>query len=604
MPSPPLPLPYRYPNIGPFWVSPSGSDTVGDGSQGNPWRNPQKAADFIRTNRLNSSQYGDITINILPGAYAPLALTHLDSAYNGHAVKYVSTGGPGAAVFSTGTQITNWTQVSGSLFKAPVPNTFWTVYENGIRSIMARTPKFVPDPSFPMARTPYFSAQSDSITNSRLLYNPVDFDPSSWPLGDIGVMEWSGGTWQWATDTNTVASVDTVGHAINFANLSKFPLYQPSRGSRYFIQGIQALVTNPGEWYLDRAGGFLYYIARDGDIHNQAIVVPSAPEAITLTGLSAKDGERVTGVTLDGVCAQYTDFVQWYRPGWPVLGAGNIAYPTPVPWIYPFYSWLAVMPQFQLGAIRLTNTDHCTLTNFKVQNAGMYGVFVNGYGQQNAFTNFWVNQIGCSGFRFDGQFPGLGDIVNNNTIQNFQINNVGELSGTASGIDIAQSGSNLIKYGYIYNSPRKAVWVLATTGQNALLNTIYTRNNLIDHVKMQYLCQDSGDTGGLGFDSLSSISPNLVQNTVQQVIIDSVIANSSMLDIAPVGILCDDQTTGQILTDVQVTNTQAAQLKVNADGSNPILTNCSFQLDGSTNPSFDPSQMDTANIGTQAGFPY
>jgi hypothetical protein len=601
-----VPLPVGALAQGPFWVSSAGNDSTGDGSQANPWRQVQRAIDYIRTNKLNQAAGQDIVVNVHAGSYAPIKYGQLDSGFNGHVVHYLSVDGPGQAVIDAGQQITNWTLVTGSTYKAPVPNTFYTMYENDIRSTVARIPKLSPAVGFPSSRTPYFITQTDGNSLTELIYNSADFNPAAWSTADAQIVSWPGGLWEWLTEQDPISTINTSTKVITFVNNAKFNLYQNSLGSRYFVQGDQSMQSAPGEWYLDRVGMMLYYIARDGPIASQTIVIPTATEAVTFYGKSGKPGDRVSYVTFDGFAVQHTDFVQWYRPGWPVPVSGTVNGPVPNPWVTgSFYAWLAVMPQNALGAVHLRNTDHITITNVHVKNAGMYGVFLDGYGQQDQILNSWLEQVGCSGIRLDGPFPGLGDVLNNDTIQNFRINDVGQLSGTGSGIDIAQSGSNLIKFGKIFNGPRKGIWVLATTGQTDV-STIYARNNLVDHVKLQFLGQDSGDMGALGIDSLSSISPSLVQNTAQQMIIDSISANTSLRDAVPDGILLDDQTDGQILTDIQVTNVAGQQLRTNSTDHSidHVLTNCSFQSDGTVNPSFNPALMDTANIGTTSAFPY
>src|SRR5678815_2444641 len=171
-------LPIRPLATGPFWVSPSGSDTTGTGSQANPWRQIQKAADYIRENKLNLVMSADITINVLAGSYSPVALGTLDSGFNGHRVRYVSSDGVGLAIIDAGVRITNWVQVSGTHYKASVPNVFWTVYENGVRSTLARLPKRVYDPDFPQSRQPYFASAADPNVLTRVQYDPLDVDPS------------------------------------------------------------------------------------------------------------------------------------------------------------------------------------------------------------------------------------------------------------------------------------------------------------------------------------------------------------------------------------------------------------------------------------------
>lgn len=610
-------LPIRPINQGPFYVSPSGSDSTGDGTSGNPWRQPQHAADFLRTNKINQVQDQDITINLSTGSYAPLALGRLDSGFNGHSVKYVSADGAGKAVIDAGIRITSWSPAytvgPNQVYVASVPNQFATLYENGVRAHEARFPNWSMSTGFTSTFEPYLISASDTFNIQRLAYNPTDFtggwDPSTVATpSDLRVVAWCGGFSEWKTTTVNVASVDSVNHFMNFPStaLCKFAVFNQTLGSRYFVEGVKEALDVPGEWYLDRSGLLLYYIPRDGPIASQNIVIPTATQAVTITGVSQKPGDRAENIVIDGLMVKDTDFVDpYYIGGWPVLG--QIQYPNPIPWVYPFFAWLASQPQFRLAAVHLVNTQNDTLQNMIIEDAGLNGIDVDGWGTGTTIQHVWIRRVGGAGIRFEGQFPGLGDWVNNNAVYDFRINNMGELSGEGSGFEIAQSGSNTFHYGYVFNGPRKGAWILATTGQNAVLDTIYTRDNLLDHILFQYLDQDSGDSNALGWDSLSSLTPTGVVNTASQIIIDHVQANTSVRDISPFGVYCDDETWGQVMTNVEVTNAQGGLLHVGGSGatlSTPVVTNCSFNNDGTTNGSFNPALMDTANIQVTASFPW
>src|SRR6478735_10000432 len=221
-----------------LWVSPSGSDSVGLGTQSQPFRQVQAAVNAIRAHRTYvPGQSANITVNVRAGTYTPVTLGVADGGLNGFSVTYKSYDGPGLAVIDAGYTIPSWTNVSGNLYKAAVPNTFWTLYENGVRSNMCRLPKRGAPSTTPLSRKPYFLTQSDTALLTRIKYNPVDFDPSAWSASDLQTSGYSGGDWQWFGDTNPVSSIDTVNKFINLTNESKFNEYQHGLPSRYIVQG-------------------------------------------------------------------------------------------------------------------------------------------------------------------------------------------------------------------------------------------------------------------------------------------------------------------------------------------------------------------------------
>lgn len=592
--------PQPFPNT--LWVSPSGSDSTGVGTAGSPWRQVQTAVNALRAAKTYGwSQTYDVTINVRAGTYTPVTLGVADSGANGYRLRYVSYDGPGQAVLDAGVQITGWTNVAGSLFKATVPNTFWTMYENGKRANMCRLPKRVVDATYPLSRQPYFLSQSDTALLTRLKYAPGDFDPSTWTASDLEVSGYSGGPWQWFGDTNPVASIDTVGKFLNLVNEQKFNWFQFATASRYYVQGIKAMCTDPGEFYLDRGAGEVYYIARDGAIGSQVITIPTASEVLTVAGNSWAD--RVTNVSFDGFAGQNTDHVQWYRPGWSVPAPGVVnGGPIPTPPVSPLTAWITVMPQNKLGAFHLRNVDSVEVKNFHLKSVGMYGLFLDEYVKNCTFTGFLAEGCALAGVRAEGQFPSLGDVLRNNTFDNFKITNTGELS-SQGGFQLFQSGNNHLSHFEIAGSPRQGIWVTGPNG--AAASQVYCGNNLIDYGKLHNLCQDSIDVGALGFDSFS----NFAINTANQLLISSIRSHPSAVGLGPVGVFCDDLTGdltngGQNLTNIQANTDMAGNgfRKNNSDGH--ALSNCSFLIDGSANPSFNAGAMDTANIGVTAGFPF
>jgi hypothetical protein len=613
---PPACILYSEPNTGPFYVSPSGNDSTGDGSAGNPWATIGKARDFIRTGNLNLVQTADIVVNVASGTYAvssPIAFAPADSGGNGHNVIYrCST--PGGAIFNGGQTITGWVNYSGSVYRAPVTGNFWTLYENGIRSTSARYPKLVVNNSFPMAQGPYFNAAAHSDSLTVMQYTPTDMDPSPWSLPDLQVVLWPGGLRSWLTDTAPVSARDTTAHTLTLTNQAKFYPYLSGTGSRYLVQGVLDLLTQAGEWYFDRndvhgspGGGqhYLYYWARDGAIGSQTIVAPLVTEIFQFIGDSP--ASPISNITIDGLMGQYTDFVQWYRSGYAYDDdTMTIEGPVPNPHIIdPAYDYFTSLTQARLGMFHVRNAVNLTLTNFHLKNAGMCGVYTEHYVENCTFSNFWIEKTGLHGMRFDGNYPGEGDVNRGHTLTDFKINNFGELGAGASGLEFAQSGHNTVSYFEIHDGRRKGIWIYADTGLSPNTQYIYAGGNYVHHGKVNHVCQDSGDTGAVTTTALSSLVVPYVTNTFEQMIIDSISATPTMPDAVPNGMFTDNETDGQVFTNIQVTNTQGNQFRANGtDATTHTYNNTSFKSDGTPNGSFNPALMDTANIGVTSNFPF
>ena len=603
-----------------YYVKTTGSDSTGTGTFTNPWATVGHAVAALKANGIFQSAWGDIVINVSTGTYSTTATIPIDMTCarpNGRALKIVSIDGPGTAVLNGGTPVAGWVVYSGSIYRAAVSGSFWTIYENGIRARSARLPAYSLDASHVTAMAPYFtSLDPGSQPNlNTLKYNNSDFDPSTWTVADLQAVTWSGGSIAWMTDTTPVTSRDTTNKLFGLASQTKFCTYgnPGAGGSRYFMQGDLSMLTGPGQWYYDRTdahgspgGGqhYLYYWPNNTPIASQDIRIPLVGQIFSLTGQTVSN--RVTNVTIDGFGMTCTDFVQTMRWGYPYDGTNVLSPPPPPTHADPPYAYFLSMPYARTGAVYLKNCDNVTVQNCHINGAGMHGVYAEGFGQALTIQRNWIEHVGHSGVVLEGGYPSEGDYMGSNLISDNRINNVGELYGGASAIDIIQSGNNTIQYLDLHDGPRKAVWL---RGEDSVgLTWVYTRGNLVQYAKVQRFCQDSGDTGAVGctgFSSINTPSGPWNTNTFNQIAVDSISAHASMIDAAPNGVFTDDQTNGQTFQNVQVTNTQGAQFRANGtDATTHTLTNTSFKSDGTANGAFNAGLMDTANIGTTGAFPY
>src|SRR5262245_27044507 len=103
-----------------FYISPNGSDSIGDGSIDNPWQSLERARDAVRS--LAGNMSGDIVVYLGGGTY-PLSNTLLftpsDSGTNGFTVYYKSQPGE-VPVVSGGKTISGWVPEAGGIYRADV----------------------------------------------------------------------------------------------------------------------------------------------------------------------------------------------------------------------------------------------------------------------------------------------------------------------------------------------------------------------------------------------------------------------------------------------------------------------------------------------------
>jgi hypothetical protein len=570
-----------------FHVSPGGND-LDAGTAAEPFATLDRARLAVRA--VNAGMTGDVVVHLAPGDYpvsGPVSFDAADSGRNGHRVIYRASGAPGSARLVGGQRVTGWQPWQGQIVFADVGGAaFHTLYENGKRARKARFPNLVPDASLPLAKSSYLRATGTNGSRTQLTYAAGALAPDAWNLAGAQIHMWSGGKWSWFTDTVPIASVNAATRTITFAEDVRYPVFQNSVGSRFFVQGVLALLDEPGEFHYDAQAGRLYYWPMDGPAAEQEIIVPRTRRILSLAGGSASD--RVRNLRFEGLGVEFTDFTGWFRHAYPLDGGSGI------PRLYPQFDRQATMPQHREAAVFLENTESITFDACVIRNTGYSGVMSYGANRQNAFQKCWVSHAGMHGFFFEGLYPGEGDVQTQNTVDNCLIQDVGEQAGHGAAVQLTNASNHEISHSVLDRGTRYAFC------SNAYIDIpqadMYAHGNRVHHLRITNFAQDSGDIGAVNSWGISDDLPYLV-NFFEQLIIENTRAHPSMTDFAPNGMFLDNDTNGQVLTDIEIRNSQGAAFRLNESGSHS-LTNVSWQS------GFDSSRMAYSSIGVRGDHPF
>lgn len=576
-----------------IYVCPGGDDGNA-GSLTSPLKTINAARQAVRA--TNRTMNGDIVVYLQAGTYpvtTPIRFSEEDSGFNGNRVVYQSLDAPGSARLLGGERVTNWVQHTGSIYKANVGVgwQFSTLTENGVRAQIARYPNRRLDPSYPTAQAPYLYTEGAAGSRNVVQYRTEDFAPGAMDLSQLQVVIWSGGGWDWFVDVSPAKTVNPVTRQMTLVNDLRYVAYLPvdsdgyipgTRNSRYFLQNSLGFLDEPGEFYLDRGNGVLYYWPRSDDIANQVILAPHVRRIVEFIG--SGENRPVHDVVLDGLSFELSDFADSYRFGWPQAnGSGeNHAYPS--------YDRQIEMPLHRTGMIFLQNTNQVTVQNCHLKNSGYSGFYLLFANQQDRIYGNWIEHTGYSGIAVEGPYPGEGNTSHDNVFSNNLIQNVGEILGHASGISIGNSGANEVSFSEIALSPRYAIQYYGDTAIPQ--QDIYTRNNSFNNLWLHDVGHDSGDTG-----AFYAWATAAWRNTASQLRIDSVRHHPSSRDAAPHGVFLDDQTNGQVISNARMTDVQGKPVNVNqSDGH--VFNNVTG------NASFDPLLVDVPHIGLKSDFIY
>ena len=273
-----------------FWVSPDGDDTS-SGTRFEPFLTIERAHDAVRA--LDKTQREkDIIITIRGGNYRlerPILLDWRDSGHDGHPVVYRAAPGE-HPVISGSIRVQNWSlcdPVRG-IYQAYVGKSkSRQLFVNGRRAIRARTTSY--PAGFRPAYFYLFGAplpmgiefiptvlNSEKWRNPSLWTNPQDIEAvivTQWRMMIVPVQSVTPYP-EYTPDP--ILAPDLKTGLINMkepawtnANIYLFDLiYQPGFWSFWqvtWFENAYEFLDEPGEWYLNRSTGLLYYIPRPGE---------------------------------------------------------------------------------------------------------------------------------------------------------------------------------------------------------------------------------------------------------------------------------------------------------------------------------------------------
>ncbi|HEU5427099.1 MAG TPA: RICIN domain-containing protein [Actinocrinis sp.] len=263
-----------------LYVSPGGSGTACSSSA------PCSLSQAKSTvESLVGSMSGDIVVYLAGGTYrlsSTFQLGPQDSGQNGHSVSWEAAAGQ-SPVISGGTQVTGWSQYNAgrNIWRASVPAGTQSrqLWVNGVEATRARSAMnpggfSLSGSSFTTADSSYQAwanvAQTEIVTDN-------DWKEMRCPLSSI-TRTGSGGSSLNVNPTCFNANSTSVGFPFNGNSL-------PTMNAVTWIENNLALLTQPGQWYLDSGAGYLYYLPLQGqDMSSADVELPVVQELVALSG--------------------------------------------------------------------------------------------------------------------------------------------------------------------------------------------------------------------------------------------------------------------------------------------------------------------------------
>jgi NPCBM-associated, NEW3 domain of alpha-galactosidase/Carbohydrate esterase 2 N-terminal len=244
-----------------------------------------------RVERLNDHMTADIDVDLFGGTYhvpGGFQLGPADSGSNGYTVVWQAVPGQTPVISGAG-RITGFTEYDSSrgIWRARVPAASAAaggqqLFVNGQRAQLARSAGS--PPGLQVTATGFSTTDPGyaSFTNQSQIevVDNSDWKHESCPVSSITAAPGGG------SDINILPScwdannrnVPNLGFPYNGAGL-------PAMSGISYVENAQALLTQPGQFYLDQAGHYLYYIPEPGqDMTTADVELPVQQSLLTLQG--------------------------------------------------------------------------------------------------------------------------------------------------------------------------------------------------------------------------------------------------------------------------------------------------------------------------------
>ncbi len=411
-----------------FHVAPDGNDAwTGKPAAPNaaktdgPFATLERARDAVRAlKKAPGGSDAPVTILLRGGRYAlakPLVLTPEDSGAEGRPVTYAAFGDE-RPVLSGGVPVRGWRKHDDRLWAADVPwardrkEPFAQLFVNGARRIRARTPDV----------GSYFYTKQLQLSGDQ---TPHALGISC-AKGDLG--PWAGEKGalivlfhNWVNSVNHIKTLDVRARRIVFPRPAGAYFLGPQ--IRYYVENVRAGLDAPGEWYLDHAGGKLYYRPLPGEDPAQIdAIAPVVSGSLIVVQGSPEAGPKVGHLVFRGLSFQHTDAD-----------------------LSPTYPHSVQGAHTQRGALFAVGLHHATIERCEFARLGEHAVSLREGCAHNTVRQCHVHDVGGGGIYLSAaapRKPSEAMLTAHNVVHNNFIHDGGHIFRAGCGVFLGGSASH------------------------------------------------------------------------------------------------------------------------------------------------------------------
>ena len=469
-----------------FYLSTVGNDTwsgkllePNEQKTDGPFRTMEGARDALKKQTINGQLSFPIKVWIRGGIYQVLQPVCFDYE-NSVPTSYCAYPGE-EPIFEGGRLIKEFREevLNGrKLWVAQMPNAeygikyFKQLFVNGKRRTRARLPK---QGFYTMKHIPEGdknkSFWSENILKGSNTFKCCEGDIKNFKnIKDVEVVA----SHLWTSERMPIESFNEKTNVVTSLRKSAFILKDEATNDfcRYYVENIFEALTEPGEWYLDREDGKLYYIPYDDeDVNTVEIYTSETMHFIKLEGIPSEN-KYVENMTFNGLTFRHAD---WYQPE----NSDSIANVNK-----KMVASAAQAACYLPGSISLVGARHCAIVACKIEHVGMYAIDMNNGCSHNKIVDNVLYDMGAGGIKLNGsdsegphyERSGYNKIADNN------IEKGSRLFVDGMGIVSMHSYGNDISHNHIHDFYQTGIscgWVWGF-GENVSRDNIIEKNHIHD----------------------------------------------------------------------------------------------------------------------------
>lgn len=317
----------------------------------------------------------------------------------------------------------------------------------------------------------------------------------------------------WIEERSPIASYDPETRLVTMARPSMMRLSgaDGSELADYYLDNVFEALDTPGEWYLDRAHGKLYYLPLPGEDPETAEVY--APRLLQLIGLVGKPEENqyVEMLRFQGITFRHTD---WRHPD-PSDGASFIK-GAGAPRVFARGNRAAAAQAAAdvPGVIYLEGARQIAIAECTIEHVGWYGIEIADACRGIRVVGNTIADMGAGGVKINGSDAGRPVLrrTGNCRVSDNVIHAGGRIFHSAVGVLAMHASQLAIRHSHIYDLYYTGIscgWVWGYTESVARDNVI-EKNHI--HDIGQGMLSDMGGIYTLGVQPGTVLRGNLIHD--------------------------------------------------------------------------------------------